>query len=316
MKPLVTGAGGFAGSHLCERLAARLGGPIDGTVLREAEAQDAPWLRPHVCDVTRREELGRLLFAVRPTHLFHLAAPAHVGESFERPAEAVAALASGTIALLEEAAKLPSPPRVLLVSSAEVYGWSGASGQPLTEASPLEPHSPYGVGKLAAEAYGRLMFRRGLALVIARPFNHIGPRQSDRFACAAFARQIAEAEAGVRPPSIGVGNLTAERDFSDVRDVVAGYERLLEQGAPGEAYNVASGQAVRMSELLSRLVGMARRPIEVTTEPARVRPVELPRLVGDAGKLRALGWAPTVALSETLADTLEYWRARVGRGRA
>lgn len=311
MRALVTGAGGFAGSHLCELLAARQGGPVDGTVYGASEATANPAIRPHLCDVTRREEVARLLEAIRPTHLFHLAAPSHVGESFDRPAEAIAAIAAGAVGLLEAAARLDPAPRVLLVSSAEVYGWSGAAGEPLAEGAALEPHSPYGVGKLAAEAYARQLARRGLFVVVARPFNHVGPRQSDRFACAAFARQIAEAEAGLRERAIGVGNLSAERDFSDVRDVVRGYLTALEQGASGEAYNLASGRAVRISALLDGLVAMSRVPIEVRVEPARLRPVELPRLVGDASRLRKLGWSPQIPLEQTLADTLDHWRAKV-----
>ena len=314
MKALVTGAGGFAGSHLCELLAERQGGPIDGTLFQASEAGGTPAVRPQLCDVTDRAAVTRLLEAVRPTEIFHLAAPSHVGESFDHPAEAVAAIATGTICLLEAAAHLDPPPRVLLVGSAEVYGWSGISGEPLDEAAPLEPHSPYGVGKLAAEAYARLLSRRGLPIVTVRPFNHLGPRQSDRFAAAAFARQIAEAEAGRRPPLVEVGTLSAERDFSDVRDVVRGYVVALERGESGKVYNVASGRAVRISELLERLVGLSKIRIEVREDPARVRPVDLPRLVGDASRLRALGWRPEIPLARTLADTLDWWRGRVAGG--
>jgi GDP-4-dehydro-6-deoxy-D-mannose reductase len=196
------------------------------------------------------------------------------------------------------------------VSSAEVYG---ASERPLAETSPLDPDSPYAVGKLAGEAYARFAARRGLPVVIARPFNHIGPGQSEAFACSGFAKQIAEAEVGVRPPVVEVGNLSPERDFTDVRDTVRAYPLLLERGRAGEAINVASGRAIPVSRILESLVAMARIPIEVRRSPARERAGEAPRRVGDASKLRALGWAPEIPLEQALRDTLEAWRAKLAR---
>jgi GDP-4-dehydro-6-deoxy-D-mannose reductase len=309
VKALVTGATGFAGAHLARLLAASQDGPIDGTTLEGAVPQRDSALRLHACDVTQGDQVERVLAAVRPTHLFHLAAPAHVGESFGRPLEAIQAITAGAVTVLAAAQKLDPPPRVLLVSSAEVYG--AGDGSPIAESAPLEANSPYGVGKIAAEAFARYLVGRGLHVVIARPFNHIGPGQRDNFVCSAFARQIAEAEAGLRPPLVEVGNLSPERDFTDVRDTVRAYPLVLERGAPGEAFNVASGQAIPISWLLEGLVSLSKIKIEVRTDKARLREGEWPRRVGDAKKLRALGWTPTVPLEQTLRDALDGWRAVV-----
>ena len=309
MRALVTGATGFAGRQLVRLLGPTQEGPIDGTTIDAAVPGSNPALRLHHCDITKADDVDRLLKAVQPTHLFHLAAPAHVGESFGRPLAAVQEIVAGAVTVLEAAARLEPRPRALLVSSAEVYG--AGDGSPLSETAPLEPNSPYGVGKLAAEAFARYLAGRGLHVVIVRPFNHIGPGQSPGFVCSAFAKQIAEAEAGLRPPVVQVGNLSPERDFTDVRDTVRAYPLVLEQGQAGEAFNVASGQAIPISRLLEGLVSLSKIKIEVRTEAARLRPGEAQKRVGDAGKLRALGWAPTVPLEQSLRDALDGWRAVV-----
>lgn len=264
--------------------------------------------RFHACDVTRKEQVERLFQELRPTHVYHLAGPSHVGDSFSHAAETVVAIAAGAIEVLSAAVRLDPQPRVLLVSSAEVYGASGAAGPPLSEDFALDPESPYGVGKLAAEAFARQLARRGLPVVIARSFNHLGPRQSDRFVCSSIARQIAEAEAGIGRPQIAIGSLSPERDFTDVRDVARAYALLIDRGEPGGAYNVASGRALSISELSERLIGLSRVPIELRRSPARERQGESRRRVGDASRLRAEGWAPTVPLGQTLRDALDDWR--------
>ncbi len=305
MTVLVTGATGFAGSHLVRRLETLGEKRIVGTTLDRPETE---LLRR--CDVTRPDDVRRLLAGVKPDRIFHLAAQAHVGESFRDPAGAIQGHVAGAVNLLQAAAALDPAPRVLLVSSAEVYG---ASGEPLSEASPLDPDSPYAVGKLAGEAYARHLARRGLHVVIARPFNHVGPGQSEAFACSAFAKQIAEAEAGLRAPVVEVGNLSPERDFTDVRDTVRAYPLLLDKGGPGEAFNVASGKAVPVGALLEGLVALARVKIEIRRDPARERTGEAPRRVGDAAKLRALGWTAEIPLERTLRETLESWREKIRR---
>ncbi len=304
---LVTGATGFAGVHLCRHLTRTATAPLHGTWL-DGPAPSLPGIHLHRCDVTKPREVDRIFGRIRPSRVFHLAAPSHVGESFARPIESVQALTAGTAAVLGAASLLSRPPRVLLVSSAEVYA---AGPDPAREDQPLDPDSPYGIGKLAAEAFARMAVRRGLPVVIVRPFAHLGPGQSDRFAASAFARRIAEAEAGLGPPLIEVGNLSAERDVTDVRDTVRAYPIVLEQGKPGEVFNVASGAAVRIGALLDVLRTLGRVHVKVRVDPSRFRPADAPRRVGDATKLRALGWEPTLPLETTLRDLLEGWRERV-----
>jgi len=312
VKALVTGAAGFAGSHLIEHLFELQGGPVDGTLRPTVETPPenlAEKLQPHTCDITNVDDLDRVLGEVHPTHIFHLAGPAHVGESFSAGAATIQAIAVGTAYLLDAVAGLDPKPRVLLVSSAEVYR---AQSGPQTEDTPLDPRSPYGVGKLAAESYARVLARaRAVPVVIVRPFNHFGPRQSERFVCASFARQIAAAELGLGPRQIRTGRLDVERDFTDVLDAVRSYPILLERGEPGVAYNMASGRATTIQSLLDKLIRLSRVPVEVQVDPTLGRPQDPPRVVGDASRLRALGWKPTLGLDETLARTLHYWRARL-----
>ncbi len=312
MKVLVTGAGGFAGSHLVDCLSASGDQPIHGTVFGDPAQSVSPAATfvAHQVDLRSERAVTDLLDSVRPTHLFHLAGPSEVGDSFDHPAETIESMLSIAVRVLEGALKLPQPPRVLFISSAEVYR---SSDSPLREDSPTQPDSPYAVGKLACESYAGVVARRGLPVVIARPFNHIGPRQSDRFVSAAFARQVAEIEAKLREPVVRVGNLAATRDFSDVRDVVRAYPMLLDRGEPGSIWNLASGIPVAISELLSGLVALSRVKVTVEVDPQRLRPIDRPVMSGDASKLRALGWSPRVPFAQTLRDTLDYWRERVER---
>jgi GDP-4-dehydro-6-deoxy-D-mannose reductase len=266
-------------------------------------------LRPHALDVNDAAQCREVLAEVRPTQIFHLAGPAHIAESFARPSEFARSVFGGTVNLLEAAAALETPPRVLLVSSCEVYGEAANLVDPLMEETPPLPNNPYGAAKLAAEAYAQFMVRAGrLPIVISRSFNHIGPRQSARFATASFAKQLVEAERGIGPRQIRVGNLSAARDVVDVRDVVAGYVLLLERGQAGEVYNLASGVAVAMSELLQRLIAQVKVPAEVLHDPSRDRPVDVATRRGSAAKAEGLGWTRTYPLERTLGDLLSYWR--------
>jgi GDP-4-dehydro-6-deoxy-D-mannose reductase len=311
---LVTGAGGFAGSHLVDLLFEASGERVHGTTFGGSPepfpAEIAARIEPHLVDLREETEVAALFERVQPTHVFHLAGPAEVGESFLHPAETIEGMVRICVRVLEAAMKLPARPRVLLVSSAEVYPPSETG---LEEGAATQPDSPYAVAKLACEAYGGLMSRRGLPVVIARPFNHIGPRQSDKFVCSGFARQVAEIEAGLREPTVRVGNLSARRDFSDVRDVVSAYPLLLDRGEPGSIWNVASGRALAVSDLLQGLIRISTTQVKVEVDPARLRPVDRPVVVGNAAKLKGIGWSPTVPFEQSLRDTLAYWRGMVGK---
>ncbi len=306
---LVTGATGFAGSHLIERL------PADNPVIAWARPGGTPPRRvahaewQHV-DLLDRHAVADGVRACAPSIVYHLAGAPHVGSSFENPAEPLAINALGTHYLLQAVEAHAPWARVVVVTSAMIYQ---ASNEPHDETSPAIPSSPYGLSKLAQDRLARLAAADGLDVVVARPFNHTGPRQDPSFSLPAFAEQIARIEAGRSEPVLRVGNLDAERDITDVRDVVDGYAAMAARGEQGEAYNVCRGEARRIGDLLDLMLARASRPISVEVDDARLRPVELPRLVGNPARLRALGWEPRVSLETMLDDLLAYWRARQTR---
>lgn len=298
MRALITGAGGFVGPHLT-RLLNDAGDDVTGLDLRSG---------PDLLDADGWLETVR---TCRPDVIYHLAGWSDVSGSWHDPIQTFRTNAVGTLSVLE-AAVAAGTDRVVLVSSADVYGTVDATDQPITESQPVRPRSPYGVSKQAAEALG-LQYHRahGLGVIIVRPFNHLGPGQSPRFAAPAFAAQIAEAEHH-GGGDVAHGDLSARRDLSDVRDVVRAYRLLAERGQPGEVFNVCSGRAVSMESMLATLIGRATVPVSTSIDPDRLRPVELPILQGSHHKLtEATGWEPEITLETTLADVLDDARARV-----
>ena len=265
-------------------------------------------------DVTNRDDVTAALLRARPQWVVHLAGSPHVGQSWANAWEPLKTNVIGTHHLLEAVRTGHRHCRVLVVTSAMIYR---PSGDPLDENAAVGPASPYGFSKLAQDQLALAAAREdGLDVVVARPFNHVGPGQDPSFFLSSFARQIALIEAGALPPEIRVGNLDAERDLTDVRDVVAAYAGLLTAGAPGRAYNICTGATHRIGDLLDRLLALSRVPISRVIDPERLRPNDLPRLVGNWGRLRTeLGWEPHRDLNGTIADTLEYWRAEVAEGR-
>jgi GDP-4-dehydro-6-deoxy-D-mannose reductase len=244
--------------------------------------------------------------------VYHCAGAAHVGRSWEATEQTLALNVRGTHHLLAALDHADSPARVLIPSSAMVYR---PAHEPITEDHPLIPPNPYGLSKLAQELLGRHAMNQRLTVTIARSFNHVGPRQDPSFALSGFARQIAEIEAGRRDNEISVGNLEARRDTIDVRDTVRGYRLILERGAPGRPYNICSGRALPIGELLDMLVARARRPVRIRIDPNRLRPHDLPVVVGDPSRIRdELGWTPTIPLPQTVDDLLDYWRVALRQG--
>lgn len=314
--PLVTGATGFAGSHLIDHLLeiepaiaawSHHGGRADRPDHRAP--RDAARVAWTAVDLLDRPSVARALAALRPSALYHCAGSAHVGDAWAAPEQALRVNVLGTHHLLEgmHAARLECP--VLVTGSALVYK---ASTQPLNEDHPLGPRDPYGVSKLAQEMRA---FRANRAPVfVVRPFNHAGPRQSATFVTSSFAQQIAEIEAGAREPVLRVGNLDARRDITDVRDTVRAYRLVLERGRPGRPYNVCSGHAYRVRELLDALVTLSRSRIDVAVDPARLRPSDNPVIAGDPARIRQeTGWAPDIPIDTTLRDLLDYWRHETTR---
>ncbi len=296
MRSLITGGRGFVGTWLADHL--RSCGDDVVQIDQEVEITDP----------------AALLTAVRtaaPDAIYHLAAMTHVGQSWDEPLRVIDVNVLGTGALLAAARECGSDPRVLVTSSAEVYGAvTDPSQLPLTEASPTAPLTPYAASKLAAEALcTQAWLGHGQHVVMVRPFNHIGPGQSPNFAVSALAKRIVDAgRSGAT--EIPVGNLTARRDFTDVRDVVRSYRRLIESGTPGTVYNVCSGEDVAIQDIADRLLVQAGTDLRLVEDPSLMRPVEVPVLRGYPGRLTAAtGWTPELPLDQTLADVLADWAA-------
>lgn len=318
MRILVTGAAGFAGQHLARELL-RGGGTVWGgalearapdEVLTAAEAERIHWV---ALDVTSPTSVERVVAEVRPDRVFHLAGQSSVSRSFTDPLGTWSVNATGTMRLLEALLARRDGDRevrVVLVSSAEVYGAVPPERQPIGEDEAPRPITPYGGSKLAAEAAALQAAARGLTVTIARSFNHAGPGQGDHFALPGMARQLVEMRNGDSERELRVGNLTPSRDFLDVRDVVRAYVAMMERGESGGIYNVCSGEARAMTEIVEELVELSGTGARITVERSRFRPVEIPLLVGDSSRLRGLGWAPERELRDTLRDLLDSVEAR------
>jgi GDP-4-dehydro-6-deoxy-D-mannose reductase len=295
MRALITGGKGFVGQWL----AAHLKDSGDEVVVVDIET-----------DISDGPALHKVVVDAAPDAIYHLAAMTHVGESWENPSEVLRVNVLGTAELLAAARALPTPPTILVVSSAEVYGTVTPGQLPLREGAPTAPVTPYAASKLAAEAVALQAWRGyNQPVIVVRPFNHIGPGQSPNFAVSALAKRIVEArKAGAG--SLRVGTLTTRRDFTDVRDVVVAYRLLIEHGHVGTVYNVCSGRDVAISEVAAELLSLAQADLELVLDPALVRPVDVPVLRGDAGLLHeATGWAPSIPLATTLTDVLTSWEA-------
>jgi GDP-4-dehydro-6-deoxy-D-mannose reductase len=308
---LITGATGFAGSFLVEECLAA-GWEVHGT--RPPGAQEDARSEPvylHALDLRDAAAIERLVAGASPDCVFHLAAQASVSAAWADPA----ATLTDNLLLAQRvlnAVRVAAPrARVLVVCSGEEYGRAHEGELPLREDHPLRPLDPYAVSKVAVDY---LALQHHLAhrmhVVRVRPFNHIGPRQRQGFVVADFASQLAAIERGDAPPVLSVGNLEAARDFTDVRDVVRAYRLALERGVAGAVYNVCSGRAIRIAEILRILVAACRVPVDVRPDPARYRPVDYPVVFGSSEALRAgTGWEPIVPIETSLHDTLAYWRA-------
>jgi GDP-4-dehydro-6-deoxy-D-mannose reductase len=308
-QPLVTGATGFAGGHLLDRLVAQgdhvhawghRSLPRRSSEGAEAGSEAVTWT---AVDLLDRPAVRTALEAARPSVLYHFAGFADVQHAWSVPARALRVNVIGTHNLLEAARELGFTTRVLVTGSAQIYR---PRLDAITEEDPVGPANPYGVSKLAQEMTAAAS---ALPALLVRPFNHAGPRQSPSYATSAFARQIADIEAGRQDPVLQVGNLEARRDITDVRDTVRAYQALAEQGRPCRPYNVCSGRAYSMRELLDILLSHARVHVRVEVDPARLRPSDNPVILGSHARLTAdTGWTPIIPIEQTLADLLEYWR--------
>jgi GDP-4-dehydro-6-deoxy-D-mannose reductase len=316
MRILITGVTGFAGGHLAEYLyhnsAAELHGLCRQPTWPESLAHLQDKVRLHPCDLTDTAAIAGHLQRIAPDQIYHLAGYAHAGQSFRDAEAAWNGNWLATRRLYDVIESWGGKCRILFVGSGLVYGHPNVLDHAHDENCPLLPANPYASSKSAADLMSYQYTRfPGLDIVRARPFNHIGPRQSPQFAVAHFAKQIAAIERGEQPAVLETGNLSAHRDFTDVRDVVRAYVLLMEQGQTGDVYNIATGLSHSMQEVVDRLLGLARCQVSVSPQPRLMRAAEMAIVRGDSSKLREeTGWTPSHSFDQTLLDTLNAWRQR------
>lgn len=317
MRVLITGINGFVGGHLTEHLIEQGNWDVWGFAL-EPEMR-LSHLRDHVqlmsVDLCNVAHVSQAMAQIQPEIIFHLAGQPFVPESFDDPATTfhtnIFAQLNIFLAMIEHHIHA----RVLTVTSAEIYGAIHSQDLPIREETPLRPLSPYAVSKIAQDmsAY-QYYLTHHLDIVRVRPFNHIGPRQNERFVASAFAQQIVAIEQGLQEPILKVGNLTAQRDFTDVRDMVRAYHLAVEQGTSGEVYNIGSGQSHAIDELLTMMLARSTTTIEVQQEPQRMRPVDIPQILCNPNRFYACtGWEPRIPFEQTVHDILDDWRIRLDK---
>ena len=306
-RALITGVNGFSGRHLARHLGQQ-GYTVAGLDL--TSASDVTNLTMHVADIRDSALLLKIMHAVRPTHIYHLAALVSPNAEFEALLDVNV---RGTERLLEAVRLSGLDPLILITSSSGVYGLVGPGALPIRESQPFRPASAYAVSKVAQEMLAYSYHARyGMRVIRTRTFNMTGPGEPATLVCSALARQIAEAEARKTEAVLRVGNLTPQRDFVDVRDTVRAYRLALERGQPGEVYNVCSGQSISIEACLEELQSLAEKGIRVEQDPTRMRPSDLPMSLGDCGLLQQqTGWRPAIPLRQSLAELLEEWRRRM-----
>ena len=320
MRALVTGLDGFVGQWLARELLG-VGADVSGgsrvehpsyNILSPEESRGLRW---SAFELTDRPSIERAVATARPDTVFHLAAQASVAESLRDPVGTYEANVIGTALLLEAVAAKAPDAMVVCVGSADSYGTVRAGDLPLRESAPLHPNNPYAASKAAAESIALQYARTGqLRVTTTRSFNHTGPGQRTSFAVPAFAHQIADIAAGASPPTLRVGNLDARRDLTDVRDVVRAYRAIAERGETATVYNVCSGRSVSMRSIVDDLIHIAGVDVAIEVDPARLRPSDMPDLVGDFGRVRErTGWSPTIPFDQTLREVYA-WHSRRDKG--
>lgn len=319
MRALITGITGFAGSHLADYLLAEHPDvEVYGTRRWRSRMENVDHLGDRVnlveCDLNDATAVLSTLGEVRPEVIFHLAAQSFVPTSWKAPAETLSTNINSQTNIFEAMRALDLDCTIQIAGSSEEYGLVLPDEVPITEDNPLRPLSPYAVSKVGQDLLAYQYYKSyGLKTIRTRGFNHTGPRRGEVFVTSNFAKQIASIEAGLQDPVIRVGNLSSRRDFTDVRDTVRAYWLAIEKGRPGEVYNIATGKAVTIRELLDRLLALSDAKVELEVDPDRLRPSDVEILLGDYSKLEAdTGWQPKISLQTTLQDTLDYWRSKLG----
>ncbi|MCZ6767300.1 MAG: GDP-mannose 4,6-dehydratase [bacterium] len=316
MRALITGITGFAGSHLADYCLERGDVDVYGIIRWRSRTENIEHLEGKIklleCDLRDATSTRRVIEKISPEYIFHLAAQSFVPTSWHAPTESLITNVIGQLNIFEAVRELDLKCRIQIAGSSEEYGMVYEDELPIKESNPFRPLSPYAVSKVGQDMLGYQYFMSyKMDIVRTRGFNHTGPRRGSVFVASDFARQIVDIEAGRRDPLLFVGNLDASRDFSDVRDVVRAYFLALEKGKAGEAYNICSEKAHTIREVLDMLLALTDAKIEVKQDTTRLRPSDVPRLLGDSSKFRnETGWKPEIPFETTLRDILEYWRQR------
>lgn len=317
MKALITGITGFVGSHLAEFLLARGDIEVYGLERWRSRTENIEAIKDKLnlieCDIRDASSVKKAIEKIRPDQIYHLAAQSFVPTSWSAPAETLTTNIIGELNIFESVRELGINPAILIAGSSEEYGLVHPHELPIKETNPLRPLSPYAVSKVGQDLLGYQYFMSyKLNIIRTRAFNHTGPRRGQVFVSSNFARQIVEIERGLKEKVIEVGNLEAQRDFSDVRDIVRAYYLALEKGKAGEVYNICSGKAYKIRTVLDMLLGMTKVKIEVKIDSKRMRPSDVPILLGDNGYFStATGWKPEIPFEKTLEDLLSWWRVKL-----
>ena len=313
MKALIIGAGGFVGGYLISELCLR-GWEVTATKLPNEKITihcgGEPSYDTADLDILDEKAVKELLEKCRPDVIFHLAAQSSVSLSWKKPALTVDINIKGSIDLLEAVRAAGLSPKILFIGSGEEYGYAANRPEPVDESVIPQPANIYAITKLTQNMIGELYCKAyGMDIISVRAFNHIGPGQLPRFVVADFCKQAAEITCGKREPVIKVGNLSAKRDFTDVRDIVRAYAELALKGRAGETYNVGSGNAVSIQSVLEKIIRLTGMEITVETDPEKLRPVDVPFIEPDISKLKAdTGWEPSIPMETSLSRVMEYFR--------
>lgn len=313
MKALIIGGAGFVGNYLIKHLAQDLKWEVSVTKMSQEEIKDENVTKTYDLNILDKEQIESVLKHAQPDYIFHLAAQSSVALSWKNPALTIDVNIKGSVNVLDVIRDMEIKPRILLIGSGEEYGYIKPEESPIIEENLPRPGNIYAatkacqnmIGSIYADAYD-------MDIMMVRAFNHIGPNQAPMFVVSDFCKQVAEIEKGEKEPIMRVGNLSAKRDFTDVRDVVRAYGLLIQHGKKGETYNIGSGKAIAIQEILERILKLSDKTIKEEVDPARLRPVDVPIIEADTAKVRTCtGWTPEIGLDRTLQETLDYWRARV-----
>lgn len=314
-KVLITGITGFAGSFLAEHLLDLGDYEVSGTFLSEKSIENVAHIKEKLelvqVDLMNKDAIDSLVAAKKPDYVYHLAALSSPGKSFGDPMGTITNNIAAEIHMLEAVRTHNPQAHILITSSGDIYGKVAPENLPIDEDTPFNPTNPYSVSKIAQDYLGlQYCNSYGLDIIRVRPFNHIGPRQALSFALSDFAKRIVDIENGVTLPVLKVGNLTAKRDFTDVRDMVRAYVLLMEKGAKGDVYNIGSGVSHTLQEMVDIMQAKAKIPFTLEEDPSLMRPSDTPELVCDNTKMKKLtDWRPQIPLEQTLKDILDYWRS-------